>query len=201
MKRYTVKDLLNEMAPSYLHNEELPMQELTEISNHQLTRAYNFIENLGNSVSLYQNKIHNGFVSGVVNHGVFRKLLFIATQDTPPPVMPKQLKNVYQVVMVMVDKRFAEQRIALQTYVAIAKRFDLVSDYQQYLGAKALWKSLARRDDVNVYVFDGNNNDYMSDISGKIIKYNGKNIDDMHIWGQAEHHKSILLVATTKELK
>jgi hypothetical protein len=140
-----------------------------------------------------------GFISVIkISSDRFDLVLDISTRRAAYPVGPTQLENYQQVTMVRVADGMNFAGIAKQTYNEIAKRVDLVSDHEQYLGGKAIWDSLARESDVNVYVFDGD--DYVRE-DGKPLKYNGQNVSSDKIWGQAPEHKRVLLVATAKELQ
>lgn len=193
-----LKDIIVMEAP-YLHDEELGYKVLAHISNSALTRAYTHFVKIGD-IDIYSN-IHGGFIAGYKREDSLSMVVSISTRYDAYPVVPTQLGKYQQISMVNVSSLYAERGNTKLVYTAIANKLDLVSDNEQYLGAQGLWKSLARSSDINVYVFDGRIKDYVRDSSGKIIKYNGKNIDDKEIWGSKDSYRAVLLVGTTKELK
>lgn len=192
-----IAQILSEMP--YLHDEELGMQTLAHISEAQLARAYDLVAELDQDVRIYQNSEYNTFIAGYWRENAEPKYLsttvMISTRKNrayPAVTMSDLGDEYYQVSMVNVQKKLAESGITKKVYNAIAKLAPLVSDHEQYLGAKGLWKSLARDSDVNVYVFNCDEKTY--------TKYDSKNVDDYLIWGDKHHHRTMLLVATTKTL-
>jgi hypothetical protein len=196
-----VKEIITE-AP-YLHPEELPYKALSAISVDRLGLSYSKIGEIddGGGLEVYQHKSNKGIAAGKILEKEFYFAVSITTRETIYPAEPTQLDEMLQVAMVNVSKGQEENGITKKVYEIAAQAINLVSDHEQYLGAKGLWKSLARSSDVNVYVFDGNVKDYIRGVDGKIVKYNGRNISDHDIWGQTIQYKSVLLVATTRGLK
>ena len=191
-------DLKTLFESPYLNDEELPYTVLAKISKSQLKRAYSEVGQI-NDIVLFAHK-DTGFIAGFMVGDHLSTIVRISCREKGYPKEPHQLENYQQVSMVNVSKEFAERGYTKEIYNLIAKTIDLVSDHEQFLGAKGLWKSLARDSDINVYVFNGNLNDYVRDEFGKIIKYNSSNLKDKMIWGSTFEHKSILLVATKRNL-
>jgi hypothetical protein len=192
-----IRELITEMP--YLHREELPYKALSAISVKRLHHSYQKIGEIGEGIDVYQHS-NGGVIAGQVLQGDLYLLVAISVRKRVYPVEPTGLDDTLQVSMVHVAKGEEEQGLTKKVYAVLASLFDLVSDHEQYLGAQGLWKSLARSSGVNVYVFDGNQKDYVRDASGKALKYNGANIPDDKIWGSKVTQKLILLVGTTKEL-
>lgn len=85
----------------------------------------------------------------------------------------------------------------------VDKGIALISDNVQYIGGKKLWDKVIRnsRDDgFHVYVL--RRGEWVRDVDGKVIKFNGTNIPADQIWGRPgsldAHHT--LLVATKDDL-
>lgn len=183
----------------YLVDDELQYQVLAKISNTALKRSYQYLCKDG-EIEIFAGD-ETGFIAGYKRPNHLSTVVMISCRATAYPVVPTQLQNYQQVSMVNVSKEFADKGFTKSVYNQIAKTADFVSDHEQYLGAKGLWKSLARESDINVYVYDGHKGDYIRDASGVILKYHSKNIEDKVIWGSSEMYRTVLLVTTSKELK
>lgn len=192
-----LKEIMISETP-YLNDEELGYQVLAKISNNALKRSYDYLSKTEN-IDIFAGK-DTGFIAGYLKANYLNTVVSISCRKISYPVEPLGLTNYQQVSMVNTAKGFTEKGNAKLVYNEIAKSVDLVSDHEQYLGAEGLWKSLARESDINVYVFEGFKNDYIRDTSGKLKKYNGSNIKDENIWGTTTQHKTVLLVATIKDL-
>ena len=192
-----LKELITE-AP-YLNNEELPYKALSSISVSRLKKSYEKIAEIGSGLDIYQHS-NGSIVAGEIVGEEFYLLVSISIRKTPYPVEPTQLSSPLQISMVNISSGEEERGLTKKVYNTVGQLLDLVSDHEQYLGAQGLWKSLARSSDVNIYIFDGRIKDYIRDESGKIIKYNDKNITDSQIWGSTTDHRMIILVGTSKEL-
>lgn len=176
-----------------LHDEELPYGDLTTISVKGLDRSHELFGILPNDIRVYKKLDSIGFVAGRVDDNEFQIFLRINCRKVAYPVVPKLIGEYLQVSMVLIDGRFAEEGITKAVYELIASRIALVSDHEQYLGAKGLWKSLARSSRIAVTIFDGNNGTY--------TPYNSTNINDKKIWGDTIGHTAILLIAHKGDLK
>ena len=186
----------------YLNDEELPFTVIAKISKEALVRSYEKLVDIGEDISIFKKQNGPGFIAGKVIDGHLSTFVTISARENIYPGAPTQLSKFQQVSMVNISKEMSEQGITKSVYNSIAQHFDLISDHEQFLGAKGLWKSLARESSINVFIFDCSKNDYFRDsINSVPLKYNGKNIDTNEIWGTSFNHKGILLVATTKELK
>lgn len=96
--------------------------------------------------------------------------------------------------------KYEGRGLANHIYAAlISEGYVIVSDEVHYLGGKQLWKKIARTKKQNynylVYVYDVNNNQYISDASGNPIEYDSTNISDNKIWFDGTIGSKYLLVA------
>lgn len=200
---YLIEGILNiEESPRY-NDEELPLGELAYISQEALKRSFVFLGKTAKEVLVYEKQDFSGFTAGLLNKDKsLAHFLDIKTRKNAYPTTPSQLSPDYhQVSWVIIAKDFEQFGYTRNVYMLVAQHYDLVSDHEQYLGAKKLWQSLARSGVINVYVFDGfETKDYVRDESGNLVKYNGTNINEKKIWGDSIKYNSVLLVATTKEL-
>lgn len=182
----------------YLHLDDLKLKQLPNISMNRFEQSYTKIATLNRDLGVFQHNINKGIVAGKQIEDQFHFILSINVRFPAYPIIPAHLDSNYlQVSMVNITKGSEEQGITKETYLAVIANFDLVSDHEQYFGAQGLWKALARRSEVNIYVYDGK--DYVRE-NGTIVRYNGKNLADFVIWGQRTDHHTTLLVATTKTL-
>jgi len=181
----------------YLNDDELGYQVLAKISSDALKRSYTHLVK-AKDIDIFAGT-DTGFIAGLLTKKGLSTVVMITCRVVAYPTEPSGLANYQQVSMVNTSKEFADKGRAKLVYTEIAKKVDLVSDHEQYLGAKGLWKSLARESDVNVYVFDGRTKDYIRDEDGTIKRYNGNNLQDSAIWGNTMDHKLVLLVATAKK--
>jgi hypothetical protein len=181
---------LNEM-PKYT-NDELPLGQLSQISMTSLSKSYSLLGSVaGNMIQVYEKNTGTGFIAGFERSGNFNHFLDIGTRRIAYPVLPTGLSSDYhQVSSVLVSEGLEQRGYTKEVYNLVAKKYDLVSDWEQYGLAKQLWQSLARNSGVNVYVFSG----------GYYHRYDGQNISEKEIWGGMER-ASTLLVATTKNMK
>jgi len=178
---------LNEM-PKY-SDDDLPLGNLAQISMDSLSKSYSILGNVAqNAIQVYEKNSGTGFIAGFERHNNFNHFLDIGTRRTSYPVVPHNLSPDYhQVSSVIVAEGFEQRGYTKEVYNLIAKKYDLVSDNEQYRLAKLLWQSLARNSSVNVYVFSDN----------KYSLYDGSNINEKEIWGGVDK-RSTLLVASTK---
>lgn len=174
----------------YLHDGELGYVALSSVSKNALDRTYEHLASF-EGFDLFAKKPFGFIVGRSTDKGDLNVMLSITCRKPAFPVEPRGLDDYQQVSMVRVSTGFKNEGVARTAYTEIAKRVDLVSDHEQYLSAQGLWKSLARNNVVNVYVYS--NEKYQS--------YNGKNISDKQIWGETTEHLTVLLIATTKELR
>jgi hypothetical protein len=191
-----------EVSLPRINDEDLELVELHRISMDAIIRAHKLIDVLPNGFQIYRNNGEGVFITGHHLGDEFVRIVEILTKKPSylGANIPTQLDNWIQVAMVNVDKRFAESGYTKLTYELLSKRFDLVSDKEQYWAAKKLWKSLARSN-THIYVYDGSIGDYMRDRNGLPNRYNGQNIPEEVIWGKTVQHARRLLVATHTDLK
>jgi hypothetical protein len=95
---------------------------------------------------------------------------------------------------------FEERSLTKETYLSIARKYTLISDSEQFIASKNLWKSISREDEIYVYVWDGLTNSFILE-NNKPKRYNGNNIVENEIWGKEAKHIARLLVASPKEIK
>jgi len=178
---------LNEV-PKYNDND-LPLGNLAQISMSSLSESYSLLGNVAqNAIQVYEKNSGTGFISGFERNQSFNHFLDIGTRRVAYPVVPHNLSADYhQVSSVLVAEGYEQRGYTKEIYNLIAKKYDLVSDHEQYRLAKILWQSLARDSSVNVYVFT----------NGQYSLYNGSNINEKEIWGGVDK-RSTLLVATIK---
>lgn len=100
---------------------------------------------------------------------------------------PNLSENIRQVTQVNADAARVDSGYAKRAYFAIAMEYDLISDHQQYESAMGLWQAITRSNKIHVYVYDDRLKDYLRDEYDKVIRYDGKNIDEHKIGG----HQSI----------
>ena len=94
-----------------------------------------------------------------------------------------------QVDLVQTSKRSQQAGIATEMYLKLARAgFTIISDNEQWIGGKKLWKKLAKVSvsDQHAKVFLLRNN--------KLEPYNGTNIPDDEIWSEDSKHKYTLFV-------
>lgn len=73
--------------------------------------------------------------------------------------------------------------IASEVYIALADDgYVVVSDSVQYDGGKFLWKKLSRSHELNVFVYDRTEKDFLKDKQGNVIRYDTTNLTDDTIW-------------------
>ena len=199
MKYSYFAELLKESP--YLYNTKLDLADLSHISFASIEEGYNKLGSITEQdIDVYENKENGAIVVGRHIDTEFYIALRIICEERSLYVKSMRLRsNRKHIKMLNTGKEFARQAIAIDVYTFVAKRFDLVSDRIQYLGAKILWQSLAKRAIVNVYVFDEATKSYLKNSDGSIVKYNGRNIDEDEIWGREEKHQDRLLVATTQD--
>lgn len=188
---------MNLFEMPYLHTYPLPFKAISNISINTLNSAYDFLGKISDDVGVYRHNAGGGIIAGSKRSNEFFLMVAISVKPTTGLL----LSNALQISMVRVNKGQQQQGLVRQTYSWLTTQYDIVSDREQYLGAQALWKSIARRPGkVNIYVYDGQRKDYVRNEQG-IVRYNGTNIDDTVIWGQESSYKKVLLVATMKDLK
>ena len=135
-----------------------------------------------------------GFIAGVWDDSKesFQVVLSVVCRSNVHPSFVSGVQ-CQQVSMVRVHRDFADSKMATMVYDFIGTKTVLVSDQEQHLGAKGLWKSLAKKSTKSsVYLYDA--------ADGTFSEYDGANIPDSFIWGTTFAHKQRLLVLTDKDL-
>lgn len=189
-----------------LHDEELALiSTQPSISKSALTRSYESIGNLGGSqthIDIYKKKNNFGFIAGVKDEESFVYFLDIKTREHSYPVQPRYLKIPnFQVSFVNVSEDYADQTYTKSVYKFLISKYDVISDHEQYIGGKRLWKSISSESDIFIYVFDGNIDDYIRHDDGQIIRYRDDSINEKNIWGSSIDFSKILLVASRESKK
>lgn len=98
-------------------------------------------------------------------------------------------KNTLQIDLVQTSKRSRSAGIATELYIKLAQSgFTIISDNEQWIGGKQLWKKLAQSvsnvSNITVSVLKDD----------KMVPYNGSNIPDDEIWSEDNKHKYTLFV-------
>ena len=195
---------LNKINESpYLHDSDLFHFETAMISKSALARSYKHFGTILSEIQIYEKNDDSAFVVGMIDDiGNLIHFLDIQVEHKSYPVQPSQLSSNYrQIGMAIISENVAQQGITRSVYQYLVRQFDIVSDKVQYLGGKRIWQSMAKNNITNIYVFDGNIDDYIRDFSGNIIQYNGENIQENLIWGKTIDHQNRILVASIRKLK
>lgn len=102
-------------------------------------------------------------------------------------------QNDLQVSIVTTSENSRRSGFGMLLYLALAKNgFTVVSDNTQYIGGKALWKTLASNMIGSKYkVFVLENGELMMD-GDKPIVYDGSNIDEALLWSESVDKKYVL---------
>lgn len=112
------------------------------------------------------------------------------------------VKNELQVSRVKVSNEFRNHQLAMALYVVLARYgYAVVSDFEQFNGGKFLWKKLAKESDARnfaVRLWSDEQEDWIRDEDGEVVRYNGANVDDAEIWQLVEPYSeaTVLLVLT-----
>lgn len=118
-------------------------------------------------------------------------------------IIPNLSKKL-QIEMVYTDPKFQADALAASMYITLCRYgFNIISDYTQYNGGKAIWKKLAKESDsrkIAVRVWSDNIDDWVKDENGTPIKYTGDNLADKQIWDSVfgTEEKTRLLVLSAK---
>lgn len=215
MKSYAkqVSKRIDEMSP-ILYNLELPMESLDEVANISInaySRDYRYLGAVS-GLKIIQNTKTKAIIVGdfiedsrTTENTCFSGVLILENKslkdEVPLDLTNSKLTNIFRVSMVRVKKNKVGEGLAKSTYLALVKLgFDIVSDTEQFLGGYWLWKSLVKMTGINIYIFNGNVSNYItqSNFDNKVVRYNGNNIKDNEIWGKEEYYENIVLVATLK---
>lgn len=202
-------------SPVKFEQELMLFTAFGSMSERAINQRYQFLGTLGKenedlkNVEVYYSKKHNHFRAGVIKPADDEPInqLSILTQISHNDVhqidvksIPR-LKNPFQVGLVETRDSHLGRGIAKNLYLFLIRiGYELVSDCEQYLGGYWLWKSLSRSDKINVYVWDDLKKDYLRDDNGKLIRYNGSNIQEDEIWSTDESKLHTVLVSTAKTL-
>ena len=110
---------------------------------------------------------------------------------------PKSLMNPIQVSHVDTREDFRTESLATRLYLEVFKLgYDIISDDEQYKGARGIWKALARSQvayEAEVMVWDNRLGVYLKGTDG-VQKYTGTNIPDSQIWNQDMFAYGVLIV-------
>jgi len=139
--------------------------------------------------------------NGDTRHKVVAKL-DLCRKDRVEQVLIKDTwvsQEVAQIEGIVVDGSLRDMGFATVLYEAVIDKAKLVllSDNEQYQGAKGLWQKIARTSKlVSVYVLDTDENRYFP-YDGNRIAYDGTSIPEDEIWSthpdKSKH--AVLLVA------
>lgn len=190
--------MLREMSQYLNDATSLPLKSLSSISLDQLNRAWKLTKEFEEDIYLYEKRLGKGFIMGKIVDDKFHIYVDVAIKDSPIGI-PK-IKKTIQVELVNASSEFTEKGYAKKAYLEITKHYTLVSDSEQFIASKRLWQSIAREPEVNVYIYDSFEEDFLRNEEDSIISYNGKNIDEKEIWGKDGKHINRLLVGTIKDI-
>lgn len=193
---------LTEFMP-YFYNFRKQLQNLSSISKQSVEDGFVLLNTLSESgLQVYENVDTGSILAGITIEDKFYIACSVVCEERSLYVKSMQLSPKRKhVKLILTSTDFSRSSVARSLYIFLAKKFDLISDRIQYLGAKILWQSIAKDSPINVYVFDESIKDYLRDEQGRIILYNGSNIDDGDIWGTEDKHHSRLLVAVDRDLQ
>lgn len=198
MKFNTILKQLTE-SPYVGDEEKMEQKKISTISILQLRRAWKSFKKFDDGFEIYQIKTGYGFIGGRIINNNFS--IYVDLQvESPYKNAPLFLKNSIQVELVMASPNSEERGFAKRVYHEVAKKYTLISDKEQYIASMRLWKSLARENDIFVYIWEDFNGSFIMENS-KPKRYNGINIEHDRIFGKESKHYKIVLVALNKELE
>lgn len=167
----------------------------------------------GQLVTIYRNKenlnIINGYVDSrkKINNESANKWVFSLNlkEENTLVKIPKELQNekILQTNYVEASDFVEGSGLAPFVYMALVQDgFTVVSDTAQFNGGIGLWKKLAREAgyvDMKVNILDDEYG-FTKDADGKLIDYNGTNIENHQIWTSGDDYtgEHTLLVLTLK---
>lgn len=108
-----------------------------------------------------------------------------------------------QVQSVIVESGLQNFGLATYIYSTLIHKVGLVliSDHEHYIGGKALWKKVANSlDDVSVYIFNCESNEFMMSGSERLV-YDGSNVSDDDIWSIYPNEENIHIVLVAESNK
>ena len=116
--------------------------------------------------------------------GQFRQLSVVRLEFQSKAGIP--VENELHAHTVYTHADYRGEFLAGALYILLARYgYSIVSDFEQWNGGKALWKKMARESEMRKYVvrvWDDNEQDWMKDAAGEVIKYNASNLDDDKVW-------------------
>jgi len=183
-----------------INKRDLPYMQSNCIPISSLESSYTFIDSFGNN-EMYAFNRGNKFVivDTVITDNQCKRLhLRLLTEDVIFPT-DKVLSHINtkfkkQTRFVEVSEELANEGLATKIYTyLISNNYTLVSDSEHYNGGQALWKKIAR--DNNVFVAIWNTTDWLRDNDNNVICYDNININDNAIWG-GNDKKTVYLVAS-----
>lgn len=196
-----IKELLQEMP--YLGKEtELPLDsdsKKTFISDEALARDYSFL----GETHIVSDEIVNFYLlkkgpfsavgvidskkpkSGIKSNKIILFLRFkkqLSLIKIPDEIKKRKL---LQVDKVLCEEEFRNFGLASYLYALIVEKdFVIISDSSQLIGGKKLWIKIAKEahlTNYRVYILDDEYG-FKKDKDGKLIVYDGENIEDSDIW-------------------
>lgn len=201
-----LKQILKETP--YTHDGVLKRKNMGFISNTSLSRLYTLIGKIDTpkgEVSIHMLNSSPSIIGTVKdikegeesNSGCFS--LNFKKVHTLEVILPGIKKSkILQIDKAIVKKDYEGYGIASFTYSSLVKLgYTILSDTTQFNDGKQLWKRMATKAhlrDYVVYILDDTYEFYKKD--GKIVKYDGSNIDDAEIWSKGEDYSKyhVLLV-------
>lgn len=121
---------------------------------------------------------------GIDDIGQKRELIVVRLEFQSKAGIP--VENELHAHTVYTHADYRGEFLAGALYILLARYgYSLVSDFEQWNGGKALWKKMARESQMRKYVvrvWDDNEQDWMKDEAGEVVKYNASNLDDDKVW-------------------
>lgn len=134
---------------------------------------------------MHTGKVAKVTTSAIDDIGQMRELVVSQIRFDNRAFIPN-LNKPLQVEMAFTHPNYQSEALAASMYLVLTRYgFNIVSDYTQYNGGKAIWKKLARESNARkccVRVWSDKLSDWLRDDTNNIIKYDGNNLDDETIW-------------------
>ncbi len=129
-------------------------------------------------------KVAKVSTKGIDDIGQERELVVVRLEFQAAADIP--VKNELHAHTVYTHEDYRGEFLAGALYILLARYgYSIVSDFEQWNGGKALWKKMAKESEMRNYavrVWDDNQQDWMKDENGEVMKYNASNLDDEKIW-------------------
>ena len=208
---------LNEMSPPMLEPRELPhfMTKMPFYSNDTITDNYIVLHDQkisarGNIIIAIKKDKSSAFIGKTTKRPTDKKLgvyiygrvEFKTPFDVHDKIIPTTDGKILQIGGVEIIKELTRQGYGYLLYFNLIKAgYSIICDNTQYFGGQTLWKKIAKESKFNnykVYVLD--NGILRKDANGKLVYYDGSNIEDSDLWSNDYKKYHTLFLATTRDL-